>query len=299
MVLLLFLFTATQTWADYKSYDVKKSETVQKELSFPNSSAPGTLTIDNIFGSIHAEGYNGKTIKLTAEKITMAKSQGKLAQALKEVKLDVSTAKNDISVMVDGPFRTKDDCICWNSKKMGYVVKYNFKLKIPRNASIILKTVNEGEIEVKGINGKCKLNNVNDHIDVNDLTGDFEIHTVNGPIRIDRVTGSGDAHTVNGPVTVNFVKNPPKDCSFKTINGKLKINFQKGLSADFKIKTFNGKIYSDFPSSYLPQSPGKGERKGGKYIYKSDGFQGIRIGNGGPKIKMDTLNGNIYIAEAN
>lgn len=293
LALLVMAFVADA--GEFKDLPVKKSETIEKNLVFKGGAR--TLKVDNIFGAIHLEGYDGKTVKLTAVKTIRANSKEKLQNAQDEVKLAISTDGGNIVILVDGPFRKKDGHVNWNFKERRYVVQYDFQLKVPRKTSITLKTVNHGDIKVSGIEGKCLLSNVNEKIQVNDLNGDFDIHTVNGGIRVKGVTGSGTAHTVNGKVLVDFVKNPPKDCSFHTINGKLDIGFRPGLSANFKLKTFNGQIYSDFPAAYLPTSPAKGERKDGKFVYKSGGFQGIRIGKGGPTIKMDTLNGNIYIAE--
>ena len=295
IILALLLVAFVVDAGGFEDLTVKKSETIKKDLAFQGGDR--TLEINNIFGAIHLEGYDGKTVKLTTVKTIKAKSKEKLQNAQDEVKLAISIDGGDIVILVDGPFRKKDGRVEWNFKERGYIVQYDFQLKVPRKTSITLKTVSHGDIEVSGIEGKCVLNNVNDKIQVSDLNGDFDIHTVNGGIRVKGVTGSGTAHTVNGKVLVNFVKNPPKDCSFHTINGKLDIGFRPGLSANFKLKTFHGKIYSDFSAAYLPTSPEKGERKDGKFVYKSGGFQGIRIGKGGPTIKMDTLNGNIYIAE--
>jgi hypothetical protein len=294
VLILVTFFTGVEA---HSGYDVKKSSTIEKNLSFGGGSQPLSLEVDNVFGYIHLEGYSGSTVKLVVEKTVKAKSKEKLQQAEEEVTLEISTKGNAISVIVDGPFRCDDGHIHWNSRKRGYIVQYDFRLKVPRKTALKLKTINKGDIDVKGIEANCELSNVNDKIYVSDITGDFDVHTVNGGIRMQNVLGSGSAHTVNGKVLVDFVKNPASDCSFHTINGKLDINFRAGLSADFKLKTFNGKIYSDFPATYLPTSPGKGERKKGKYIYKSNRFQGVRIGSGGPTIKMDTLNGNIYISK--
>ena len=37
------------------------------------------------------------------------------------------------------------------------------------------------------------------------------------------------------------------------------------------------------------------ERRGTKYIYKSNRSMTVRIGKGGPEIRMDTLNGDLLI----
>ncbi len=258
---------------------VKESKAIEKELKFEGGTQPQTFEIDNVFGSIKVTGYSGSVVKLTAQKTIRAKTKEALQKAKEEVKLDISTEGNTVSLFVDGPFRGIDGCISWNTRKTGYIVQYDFEVKVPRKTGLRLETVNNGNIYVS------------------DIKGDFVIGNVNGKIKMERINGSGEAHTVNGKVAVLFNQNPASNCSFCTINGKLDVTFLPGLSADFKLKTFSGKIYSDFPSSYLPPTLSKGKRKNGKYIYKSSRFQGIRIGSGGPTIKMNTLNGSIFISK--
>lgn len=277
IMLALFLMVFLVEAGHFEKFTVKKSETIKKNLTFKGGTQPRTFEIDNVFGFIHLEGYSGNTVKLTAKKTIKAESEEKIQKAQKEVKLDISTEGNTIRVFVDGPFRGEKGRINWSIKKEGYIVQYDFELKVPHKTALSLKTINKGDILV------------------NNIEGDFDVRNVNAGIRMKEIIGSGSAHTVNGKVLVDFVKNPGSDCSFHTINGKLDIVFRPGLSADFQLKTFNGRIYSDFPAAYLPAEPGKGQRKDGKYIYKSNRFQGIRIGKGGPTVKMDTLNGNIYI----
>ncbi|UCH97981.1 MAG: hypothetical protein JSV88_14295 [Candidatus Aminicenantes bacterium] len=294
IVMMLFLMVFFLEAGDLP---VKENETIEKNLTFAGGTEPQTLKIDNIFGSISVSGYSGKTVRLTAQKTIRAKTNQTLENAKKEVKLDISTKGNSIDVVVDGPFRDKEGRCNWKTHKLGYIVQYDFQVKVPFKTGLDVKTVNKGDVDVNDIQGKSTIKNVNGKITVKNLKGDFLVHTVNGRIKMEGITGSGEAHTVNGKVTVLFDKNPDSDCSFKTINGNLELDCLPGLSGDFKLKTFNGKIYSDFPATYLPSSPGKGERKKGKYVYKSSRFKSVRIGNGGPAIKMDTLNGNIIISK--
>lgn len=280
-----------------KEFDVRESSSIDKDVAFSGGPGAQHLVIDNIFGSIRVTGYSGSTVKVSAQKVIKALNKGELEEAKKDVKLEISSKENTVRLYVDGPFRKDDDKICWDLDELGYIVKYDFQVKVPRNTSIRVKTVNEGDIEVTNIKGKCVAKNVNGKVTVAKITGDFEIITVNGRIKMDAVAGSGRAHTVNGKVVSYFTQNPASDCSFHTINGDVKLVFLPELSADFKVKTFHGDILSDFPVSYLPMKPGKGQRKNGKYVYKNNRFQGVRVGNGGPVIKMDTLNGDIIIAK--
>lgn len=78
----------------------------------------------------------------------------------------------------------------------------------------------------------------------------------------------------------------------------IEVAFQKNLSADLRYKTFNGGVYTDFPITSLPAAAGTAERRNGKFVYKSNGYSGARVGNGGPEIQFDGFNGNIRILQA-
>ncbi len=110
------------------------------------------------------------------------------------------------------------------------------------------------------------------------------------------VTGPVSAQTVNGAIRAAFRENPASACSFTTVNGDVEARFAPGLAAEFQLKTLNGGIYSDFPVSYLAPKPGTAKRENGRFVYHSRGFQGVRVGQGGPEISMETLNGDIVLA---
>lgn len=261
-------------------YRVEEKEKIQKTLKFQDSSKPKALMIDNIFGAIDVEGYSGQDVKLLVFKTIKGRTKEKIQDAKEEVTLDITEDGNTIDLYVDGPFRCCDE---WGNRNRwrnpGYQVHLDFELKVPYKTNLFLKTVNDGEITVKNVEG------------------DFEVKNVNGRIEMTEIAGGGDAHTVNGEITVFFKKNPESDCSFHTVNGDVEISFQKNLSANFRLKTFNGDAYSDFSVIHLPSKKAvKGFRKG-KYVYKSNRFIGVQVGKGGPEIKMDTLNGDLLIAK--
>lgn len=261
-----------------EKYKLTKTEDIQKTIAFPEPGRAKALQVDNIFGAIRLEGYEGKDVQLKVHKTIKAKHQDALDRALEEVTLDIKTMDdNTIDLYVDGPFRDQDGDGRNNWRNPGYQVHYDFVIQVPVKTDILLKTVTEGDIEVTNVEGE------------------FDVRNVNGKVTIEEIAGAGTAHTVNGAVKVVFSRNPGDGCSFKTINGDLDVYFTSGLSADFALKTFHGDILSDFPVTYLPQKAGKAERKGTKYIYRSNRFVGVRTGSGGPEMKMDTLNGDILI----
>jgi DUF4097 and DUF4098 domain-containing protein YvlB len=256
---------------------VEKKEEIRKTLTFQNPSQPGDLQVDNIWGSIAVKGTHSDRVELIAHKTIKARTESRIQKAKEEVTLDITEENNVIDIYVDGPFRQRNRR-GEREYDPGYEVHYDFEIEVPYRTNIFLKTVTDGDIEVTGIQGE------------------FEVRNVNGKISMEDISGSGTAHTVNGKVKVSFASNPESDCSFKTINGDIDAAFTKNLSADFRLKSRFGDAYSDFQVSYLlASSSPTTERKNGKFIYRSNRFIDVRVGSGGPEIKMDTLNGDILI----
>jgi hypothetical protein len=258
---------------------LEEKQTIRKTLA-----ASRRVEIDNVFGSIHITGSDASAVAVVIEETIKADSAEEVARARQEVKLDVSEQGDTARIYVDGPFR----CHCPDGargfrdrERSRYQVTYDFEIQAPRNASVALRTVNNGEIRVSGV------------------SGDFDVENVNGGVEMREMSGSGHAHTVNGPVRVTFRKNPAGQTSFRSINGEIDLLFQPGLSADLRMKTFNGHIYSDFPVDALPARPATTTQRNGKLVYKADGFSGARIGNGGAEILLDGFNGDIRIRKTN
>ncbi len=274
----LFIVLLTGTFLLHgDSYRVQKKGEVNRTLHFQDPSHPGDLQVDNIFGSIVVTGYDGKEVKFFAKKTIKARTEGKIQKAEEEVKLDITEERNVVDIYVNGPFRDQHDNR-GNWSDPGYQVQYDFDIKVPRKTNIYLKTATDGDIRVTNIEGE------------------FQIHHADGKIVMRDIVGAGTATTAAGDVEVHFAKNPDSDCSFKTVAGDIHVAFLENLSADFLLKTRYGEAYSDFPVSLLPvQSSATEERKNGKYIYRSNASVGVRIGSGGPEIKMDTLTGDILI----
>ena len=262
---------------DDPALNVRAEQKIEK--SFPMPSAHRTLEIDNVWGSIEVVGASSDQAKLTINKSIRAESKEKLEQARKDVTLDITQQPDALKLYVNGPFRC--DCHDCNRSRDGdgYIVKMDFQLQVPRDIDIKIKTVNEGRVSVRDINGA------------------FVVRNVNGDIQIHNIAGSGTARTVNGPVKVSFRQNPREASDFQTVNGNIELQFARDLSADFRFKTFNGGIYSDFPVTATPVAAMQQERRGNKVVFRADRYTGARIASGGPQIKVENLNGDIRILE--
>jgi hypothetical protein len=233
--------------------------------------------VDNIFGSIVVEGHDRPTVEMVAEETVRARSRKAFDLARAEVMLDVRQDGNDVVLFVDGPFR---DCRWGCDWSTDYSVTYEFKIKVPYETDIDLKTVNDGEIRVTAVRGR------------------FEVANVNGGVELNGIAGSGDATTVNGPVRIRFDENPGGDSNFRTINGTLDFAFQPDLSADLRFKTFNGEVWTDFAAEPLPLRPALEESRDGKWVIRTHDWSGVRVESGGPQLSFETLNGDILIRSA-
>lgn len=260
-------------------YDVVDESSVTRTLAFA-AGGGRTLDVRNINGFIRIEGTDDAAIQMNIHKVIRAETRDDLAEAQRDVHLDFKETNPRVEATVTG----KDGHVCgepWNDhgerrERVHYEVKFDFTIRVPRDATLRLCTINDGDVVVNG------------------TRGNFDVTNVNGLIEMNRVAGSGRAHTVNGPVTVTFTANPKQPSSFKTVNGNVDVSFLEGLSADFSMKTMNGGLFTDFDVQPLPGNvQAAGERKDGRFVYRANQFTRVRVGGGGPEIAFETLNGNV------
>jgi Toastrack DUF4097 len=263
-----------------------KTETISRTLKFADPAKPGEVVVDNVWGPIAVEAAAGREVVLEAKKTVYARDEARAKKAEEEVKLDITEKGNTVEAYVDGPFRDDDERRLKRGVQMrrdpGYKVVYAFTLKVPARTDLVLSTVLDGDIEVRGVEGG------------------FDVRNVVGEVRLVDAAGSGEARAVSGGVTVAFKRPPDGPCAFGTVSGDVELDFPGEPSADFRIKTMNGEVYSDFDVTYLPKAaPVREERreKDGTYVYRASGGYGVRTGKGGPEIKLETLTGDILIAK--
>ena len=265
-------------------YDVVDESTVTRTLSFA-AGGGRTLDVRNINGFIHVEGTNDGAVQMSIRKVIRAETRDDLARAQQEVRLDFREGAPRVEATVTDrrghvcgePSNDRGDR--WD--RVYYDVRFDFTIRVPRDAALRLCTINGGDVIVNG------------------TQGDFTVDNVNGLIDMKGVAGSGRAHTVNGPVSVTFTANPTQPSSFKSVNGNIDVSFLDGLSAELAMKTFNGGLFTDFDVQPLAtRAAAAGERRNGRFVYRANEFTRVRVGNGGPEFTFETLNGNVRARRA-
>ena len=277
ILMMAALPLAAGGWDDDHRWKLDEKEAIRRTFDAAAGSGARKLLVDNIHGFVHVTGTSGSQVQVSIEKHIYADSTEAMAEAKRDVKMDMSQQGNFVRCYADGPFRTSDGTHYRGERYDGYRVVFDLDVQVPYDTELVLKAVNRGDILVKK------------------TTGDFDIHGINGGIEMEDVAGAGLVSTINGKVKVTFSKNPAKATQFKTLNGSVDVYFQSGLNADLKFKKLNGGIYTDFEVSALPQPAEAGDSSNGRFVYRSDRQTTGRAGKGGPKLSFDTLNGNIRL----
>ena len=146
----------------------------------------------------------------------------------------------------------------------------------------------------------------------NDVTVEFKVlvprgvkvstHTVNGALTVDGVTSEVDAETVNGEVTVattggrmnasnvngnvrarlGRIDDDADPMQFQTVNGNVIVEFNGEFGGDVDLETVNGSLNTNFEMTVSGRLDPKHLR--------------AHIGKpGGPRIKLETVNGNVEL----
>ncbi|MGH9415737.1 MAG: DUF4097 family beta strand repeat-containing protein [Terriglobales bacterium] len=273
---------AQRTWYNPDEYAyVSKPQVTSQTLA---AGATPLLAVNNLNGPITVTGDGGSTVRFTATETIAAKTQDALAAAQRDIHLDVTHTGDSVTLYVDGPFRCNSDdatsrCDHWGRhwNNPGYKIQFAFELHVPAGARLDLKNIS-GDITSRGAGGA------------------FQVRTINGAVDLEGLAAAGSASTINGAVRAAFAANPPGDCSFHSINGAIRLYLHPGLNANLKYRTLNGAVYSDFAVSPLAV-PASSDRHGNMRVFRTGRNASGRIGQGGPTLSVNTLNGSIFLHE--
>ena len=145
----------------------------------------------------------------------------------------------------------------------------NLQVSIPSNLEVSASSVS-GDVEVTGAGGDVRANSVSGDIKLDKLHArSINANTVSGDVvvRVDEFTGRGDL-------------------KFNTVSGDVTLEVPKGFDADLSMSTVSGKVDSDFQ---LIVNGSRMSRRG------VDG----RIGNGGRRLDLNTVSGDLRIRSIN
>ncbi|PCJ95236.1 MAG: hypothetical protein COA50_08450 [Flavobacteriaceae bacterium] len=244
-------------------------ETSTELFSIPlsNPSSPGKLIVGQISGSINVIGYDGKEVVVKASFGKKNSSKPKTKNGLTRIEnssMAISAKENNNIVEIINEQ--------WNKK-------IDLEIKIPKNFSLKLSTINNGNISVTGVNGEMEISNINGHITLED------------------VSGSASANTTNGKVKVSFNSiTSNASMAFSSFNGDVEVTFPSSLKANIKAKSDMGEIYTDFDIVLDTKGPVvKTNTSSGNYKVEIEQWVKGKINGGGPEMLFKNFNGDIMI----
>ena len=245
---------------------------------------PGKMMviIDNIYGDVEVEPSNDNTVYLTLEILISAHTDALVDKAKSELGLGEILADDSLMFYTKAPFVKRCD---WRNGGWGYdmrdqpkyAFKYQYKLKVPKNVSLEAKTINNGDVTVKNIDGSVKACNVN------------------GSVSIKNARKVQQASTVNGDVTINFLESPKEPIDFNTVNGDFNFELPEDFSSQVYFDSMHGDLYTSF--DYRKSSP-KVTKSDEHGRFKIGTKTGVEIGSGGPELSFRSINGNVYLKKS-
>jgi DUF4097 and DUF4098 domain-containing protein YvlB len=235
------------------------NEQVTEEFhqSYPLS-ADGRISLENINGSVRVISWDRNEVKVDAVKRAYTRER------LAEAKIEVSANTNSIYIKTDYPdsnLTFTDD----TDRRRNNPATVEYTLTVPRSARLDAIELINGGLDISGVAGDVRASSINGRVVARGLMGEAKLSTING--RLEAIFDRLDA---TKPITLT------------SVNGSVTLTIPSDANAELKATTVHGGISNDFG---LPV-------RRGKYVGRD--LAG-RLGQGGPRIKLDNVNGSINI----
>ncbi len=214
-------------------------------------SANGSVSLDNVNGSVEITGWNKNEVQIDAVK--SASDQ----QKLNDMKIEVNGGGNSVEI------KTTYAKHFMNNNPGGV----HYTLHVPENARI------------------DKINLVNGSLAVQKLTGGINASLVNGKVQASDLTGTADLATVNGTIEADYNSlTSVREIKLKSVNGSINLRLPQSPNADVDASTVNGGITTDFPLQVKGHWVGKNMTgtlgSGGVHIELNNVNGSIHVGPG-------------------
>ena len=250
LLLAVFLSMASVGWAQTQSGDTWRWS--------GKLNADQLLQIKNFNGAIEADGIQGDTIEVVAEKSGEDKDQ---------VRVEMVNGPEGVTIcaVYPGHGNTCQAGSGYHQEVHDVHAKVNFTVKIPRNLRLDASTVN-GKVRAENLGRVAKASSVNGSVTVS-------------------TEAWARASSVNGSVSVRMGR-ADWDGTLKiaSVNGSIELEVPSNMSTDVHFSSVNGSLDTDLPMTIT--------RSSGRWGPKN--VEG-RIGNGGRELDVKTVNGSLHI----
>ena len=243
--------------------EAEHQEDFQKVLPL---SSQGTFNLKNVNGEVKVSTWKENKVEIKALKQT-----NKAAENLQKVKIEVTATADSVSV----------DTVYPKHENTG--VRVDYDIKVPEGVNLgEISSVN-GSVGITGPFGRVSASTTNGRVHLENASGNLKLETTNGDVNATNVSGPIDAHTTNGSITIELTKIEAA-VSAETTNGgiTLRLSGTQEINAALEAETVNGSISFDFPVTLQSLEKSRHHLRG-------------QIGQGGPQISLETVNGSIRL----
>jgi DUF4097 and DUF4098 domain-containing protein YvlB len=215
----------------------------------------------NSDGQLRLDNVNGKVHIATWDRQEVQVDAVKRADNQKDlaaIKIEIDAKPTKITIHTKHP-NSKSGL--WRNSNSNSV---DFDIRVPASVHLAKVENVNGTIEITGVHGPVQASTVNGTLNARGLAGDAKFETVNGAVMaaFDRVDGV-------------------KSISLAAVNGKVELTLPANANADVKAESVNGHIQAD-KLTVKKNWPIGSELHG-------------TLGQGGTRVKAETVNGSIRV----
>lgn len=262
--------------------------------------AGGRISLENLNGSVEISGWDKDSVEINGTKFAHSE------QALKETKIDISSAPNVLQVRTLPPYGPRGAGARYSMRvphrvQLDRIVSSNGGIRVEDIQGMVSLRSSNGTIRIWRVNGQLEARTSNGSIEATDQTGNTIAHTSNGSVRIDMSKGALEADTSNGSITarltqpdaqlpvrlessnghIDLTLDAVREVRANTSNSAIVVHLPGGANARVRARTSNSSITTEFDVLTHGMSS----------KHSLDGT----LGTGGPLIDLTTSNAGIKI----
>jgi phage baseplate assembly protein gpV len=224
------------------------------------------VSVSSVSGDVRVTPHDGDAVVVIGYKEGRDKDQ---------VFIEDSSSGNRISV------RDRYPQNCRNCN-----VSVRFEVKIPRKSQLRYDAFSSvsGNVEVTGASGELHVKSVSGDVTVKDCDATVKASSVSGNVDVGSNEGTVNANSVSGNVNVAIERlSEGGDMKFNSVSGNVAVRVPATLNAEVDMSSMSGALRTDFPITIE-----KGE-------FKPNHSARGRIGEGGRRLKINSISGNISL----
>lgn len=224
-------------------------------------SANGRVSLENLNGGVNITAWDRNEVQISAIKRAYRRDR------LEEARIDVTPSPDAIRIRTVYP-RWNQNFSDEPKARSNNPAVVDYKISVPRTARL-------ESIDV-----------VNGSLDVNGVEGDIKASSINGRLTARGLSGVSRLSTVNGTLEAAFTKlDESRPITLGSVNGSVVLVIPSDTNAVVRANTVHGGISNDFGLMVAH----------GDYVgHELHG----QIGTGGPRIRLENVNGGIEIKRA-